>query len=213
MTGGTRIPRHRGSCPLCARIGPSPQHQDAMRNAWCAAIPFHNLRALLTRARGQPQTQDFPPASGPRRGGCAPAAARREGQDGHTSPARRGSASMQGQEDAVRQHLPRTTGVDPRTNSTRSCTQCRPRTDGGTPPGPAPGVRTPGRDTPPPGAMRNLRVPENADSGDWWQRVEHPPAGRFCLAGLNHGKRAPARSRSTAPRRRPDTRPRQGVSK
>ena len=76
-----------------------------------------------------------------------------------------------------------------------------------------PGVRTPGRDTPPPGAMRNLRVPENADSGDWWQRVEHPPAGRFCLAGLNHGKRAPARWRSTAPRRRPDTRPRQGVSK
>ena len=102
-----------------------------------ASRAVHHRRALLARVRGQAQAQDYPAASGPRRGGCAPAAARREGQDGHTSPARRGSASMQGQEDAVRQHLPRTTGVDPRTSSTRSSTQCRPRAGGGTPPGPA----------------------------------------------------------------------------
>ena len=133
-----------------------------------ASRAVHHRRALLARVRGQAQAQDFPAASGPRRGGlCTAPAARREGKENHTSPARRGSASLQRQEDAVPQHKPRTTGVDPRTNSTRSSTQCRPRAGGGTPPGPAPGVRTPGRDTQPPGAMRNLRVPENTHSGDW----------------------------------------------
>ena len=110
--------------------------------------------------------------------------------------------------DVLLPDCPARRGWTPRTSSTRSSTQCRPRADGalprtsspdretksvsprgrgsarrrqapGTltsgvpartgaqPPGPAPGVRTPSRDTQPPGAMRNLRVPENTHSGDW----------------------------------------------
>ena len=112
-----------------------------------ASRAVHHRRALLARVRGQAQAQDFSAASGPRRGGCAPAAARREGKENHTSPARRGSTGRLHPPNRSRDHRPAWTGA--RFKDRR------------------PGVRTPGRDTPPTGAMRNLRVPEDAHSGDW----------------------------------------------
>ena len=80
-------------------------------------------------------------------------------------------------------------------------------------PGPAPGVRTPGAGT----HSRQARcatcayrkTPIRATGSNGL----HPPAGSLLPGGFELRKRAPARWRSTAPRRRPDTRPRQGVSK
>ena len=133
-----------------------------------ASRAVHHRRALLARVRGQAQAQDFPAASGPRRGGCAP---------------RRGATGEE-----RKPHKPRTDGDPPackdkrmlfvstcpaRRGWTRGRTQrevllnAGPAQAGARLPDRRPGVRTPGRDTQPPGAMRNLRVPEKTHSGDW----------------------------------------------
>ena len=107
--------------------------------------------------------------------------------------------------------IPRQTGVHRPHSALPRCPSALPRTDGGTPHGPAARCAHTGPpDTQPPGAMRNTARIRNADSGDCYEWVEHPPAASERRAGLNQGKRAPARWRSTVPRRRPDTRPRQG---
>ena len=124
-----------------------------------ASRAVHHRRALLARVRGQAQAQDFPATSGPRRGGRGRTYTQAPHDGGppvckdkrmlfvSTCPARRGWTRGRAQREVLLNAGPAQAGA--RLPDRR------------------PGVRTPGRDTPPPGAMRNLRVPEDADWGDW----------------------------------------------
>ena len=173
-----------------------------------ASRGVHHHLALLARGRGRHHAQDSHQPRARAAGAVPLSAARREGKETHTSPARRGSASVQRQKDVLLPDCPARRGSTGRLHPPNRSRDHRPAWPGARFKDRRPGVRTPGRDTPPPGAMRNLRVPEDADSGDCYQRVEHPPPARILRAGGESRKRAPARWRRTAPRRRPDTRPR-----
>ena len=133
-----------------------------------ASRAVHHRRALLARVRGQAQAQDFSAASGPRRGGCAPRrGATGGGRTDTQAPHGRGSARVQGQTDVLLPDFPARRGFTGFTLRFQAGRAHRPAQAGARLTDRRPGVRTPGRDTPPPGAMRNLRVPEDAHSGDW----------------------------------------------
>ena len=78
-----------------------------------ASRAVHHRRALLARVRGQAQAQDFPAASGPRRGGCAP---------------RRGAPGGAG-----RTHKPRMRGVRQHAKTRGCCSSAPAPHDGGGP--------------------------------------------------------------------------------
>ena len=78
-----------------------------------ASRGVHHHLALLARVRGQAQAQDFPAASGPRRGGCAP---------------RRGAPGGAG-----RTHKPRMTGVRQHAKTRGCCSSAPAPHDGGGP--------------------------------------------------------------------------------
>ena len=66
-----------------------------------ASRGVHHHLALLARGRGRHHAQDSHQPLARAAGAVPLAAARREGKANHTSPARRGSASLQGQEDVL----------------------------------------------------------------------------------------------------------------
>ena len=66
-----------------------------------ASRAVHHRRALLARGRGRHHAQDSHQPQARAAGAVPLAAARREGKETHTSPARRGSASVQRQKDVL----------------------------------------------------------------------------------------------------------------
>ena len=153
-----------------------------------ASRAVHHRRALLARVRGQAQAQDFPAASGPRRGGCAP---------------RRGAPGGAG-----RTHKPRMRGVRQHAKTKGCCSSAPAPHDGGGPEDEfnekfysmqAPHGR--GHSLPdrrPVCAHRAGTHSRQARCATCAYRKTpiratgsnglHPPAGSFCLAGLNYGK-------------------------
>ena len=101
------------------------------------------------------------------RGLCPPPRRAGRGRTDTQAPHGRGSARVQGQTDVLLPDFPARRGFTGFTLRFQAGRAHRPAQAGARLPDRRPGVRTPGRDTPPPGAMRNLRVPEDAHSGDW----------------------------------------------
>ena len=134
----------RGTGPLSITAAPS--------SPVCAA-------RLKPRTFQQPRVRAAGAVPPPRRDG--------RGRTDTQAPHGRGSARLQGQTDVLLPDFPARRGFTGFTLRFQAGQAHRPAQAGARLTDRRPGVRTPGRDTPPPGAMRNLRVPENAHSGDW----------------------------------------------